>query len=38
VKGADRDFFYHLLAKMGMQRKRTFDMSLKLMKKRGMAI
>ena len=38
VKGADREFFYHLLAKIGMQHKRSFDKSFKLMKKQRMAI
>ncbi len=38
VKGADREFFYQLLARMGMQRNVASSMSLKLAKKRGMGI
>lgn len=38
VKGADREFFYQLLARMGMQRNVPSGMSLKLAKKRGMGI
>lgn len=38
VKGADREFFYQLLARMGMQRNVPNSMSLKLAKKRGMGI
>ncbi|EKD48382.1 MAG: hypothetical protein ACD_64C00342G0002 [uncultured bacterium] len=38
VKGADREFFYQLLARMGMQRNKQATMSLKLAKKRGMGI
>lgn len=38
VKGADREFFYQLLARMGMQRNVPSSMSLKLVKKRGMGI
>ncbi len=38
VKGADREFFYQLLARMGMQRNMPNSMSLKLAKKRGMGI
>ena len=38
VKGPDRQFFYHLLSKLGMQRNYSFDMSVKLIKKRGMGI
>ena len=38
VKGADRDFFYHLLYKIGLEQKRTFHLSQKAIKKRGIGI
>lgn len=36
VKGVDRDFFYHFLQKMGIERNRSFCLSRKNIKKRGM--
>lgn len=38
VKGPDRDFFYHLIAKMGIERNRKPIMSAKSMKKRGIGV
>jgi hypothetical protein len=38
VKGPDRDFFYHLIHKLSIDRKRIIDVSQKVMKKRGMGI
>lgn len=38
VKGPDRDFFYHLLCKLGIDRKQRIHASQKLMRKRGMGI
>lgn len=38
VKGPDRDFFYHLITKLGLERKRQLMFSQKSMKKRGMGI
>lgn len=38
VKGADREFFYQLLSRMGMEQNKHIGMSLKLVKKRGMSI
>ncbi len=38
VKGADREFFYQLLSRIGMQHHKMNGMSLKLAKKRGMSI
>ena len=38
VKGADREFFYQLLTKMGIERNRQLLTSTKLLKKRGMGI
>ncbi len=38
VKGHDRDFFYHLLAKMSISRNYGVSVSQKVMKKRGMGI
>lgn len=38
VKGPDRDLFYHLLAKVGIENKRVMTHSQKSIKKRGMGI
>ena len=38
VKGPDREFFYHLITKMGLERKRQLIFSQKSMKKRGIGI
>lgn len=38
VKGPDREFFYHLIIKLGIERKRQLSSSQKSMKKRGMGI
>jgi NurA domain. len=38
VKGPDRDFFYHLIAKMSLERKRKMGYSQKMVKKLGMGI
>ena len=38
VKGPDREFFYHFLQKMGMERKHTQSISRKSLKKRGIGI
>lgn len=38
VKGPDRDFFYHLIQKVGMDQKLHIAMSQKLIKKRGLGI
>ena len=38
VKGADREFFYHFLQKMGMERNYKHAISRKSLKKRGMGI
>jgi len=38
VKGPDRDFFYHFLQKMGMERNHTQSISRKSLKKRGIGI
>ena len=38
VKGPDREFFYHLITKLGMERKRQLTFSQKSIKKRGMGI
>jgi len=38
VKGPDRDFFYHLLQKLGIERNYPLSISLKSMKKRGIGI
>ena len=38
IKGPDRDFFYHVLQKMVIERKRSVVMSRKSYKKRGMGI
>ncbi len=38
VKGPDRDFFYHNLTKLGVERKRSHVISFKLLKKKGLGI
>jgi hypothetical protein len=38
VKGPDREFFYHLIQKMGIEQRRKLSMSPKSMKKRGLGI
>lgn len=38
VKGADREFFYHLIGKLSIEQKRTILLSQKSRKKRAMAI
>lgn len=38
VKGPDREFFYHFLQKMGMERNHTQSVSRKSLKKRGIGI
>jgi hypothetical protein len=38
VKGPDREFFYHFLQKMGMERKHVQSVSRKSLKKRGIGI
>jgi hypothetical protein len=38
IKGPDREFFYHVITKMGIDRKRQLLLSQKSMKKRGMGI
>ena len=38
VKGPDRDFFYHLIQKVGIEKQRTLCFSQKNVKKRGMGI
>lgn len=38
VKGADREFFYHFLQKMGMERQHGQSISRKSLKKRGIGI
>ncbi|PJF37882.1 MAG: hypothetical protein CUN55_19825 [Phototrophicales bacterium] len=38
VKGPDRDFFYHVLQKMGMERQRRPIISRKSLRKRSMGI
>ena len=38
VKGPDREFFYHFLQKMGMERNYTQSISRKSLKKRGIGI
>lgn len=38
VKGPDREFFYHFLQKMGMERNHTQSVSRKSIKKRGIGI
>jgi hypothetical protein len=38
VKGPDREFFYHLITKLGIERKQQLSSSQKSIKKRGMGI
>lgn len=38
VKGPDRDFFYQMLHKIGMKQQRSFSVSQKCIKKRGIGI
>lgn len=38
VKGPDRDFFYHLLQKLGIERNHSLSISFKSLKKRGIGI
>lgn len=38
VKGADRDFFYHLITKLGIHHKQQAKLSHKLLKKRSLGI
>ncbi|MCL5874885.1 MAG: DNA double-strand break repair nuclease NurA [Candidatus Dependentiae bacterium] len=38
IKGPDRDFFYHLIYKLGFERKKRFNLSQKSIKKRGIGI
>jgi hypothetical protein len=38
VKGPDRDFFYHLLQRVGIEQKQRYIVSQKSLKKRGMGI
>lgn len=38
VKGPDRDFFYHMIQKIGMSNNRHIALSPKSLKKRGMGI
>ncbi len=38
VKGPDREFFYHLITKLGIERNRQLSSSQKSIKKRGMGI
>jgi len=38
VKGPDREFFYHLIQKVGIEQKRRFYISQKSLKKRGLGI
>jgi hypothetical protein len=38
VKGADREFFYHFLQKMGMERNHAQIISRKSLKKRSIGI
>jgi hypothetical protein len=38
IKGPDREFFYHLITKMGIEQRRRLSFSQKSMKKRGMGI
>lgn len=38
VKGPDRDFFYHLLQKVSLEKQRTIMLSQKTVKKRGIGI
>jgi hypothetical protein len=38
IKGPDRDFFYHLLTKIGLTRKQSRMFSQKIIKKRGIGV
>lgn len=38
VKGPDRDFFYHVIAKLGIEQRRRITLSLKSTKKRSVAV
>lgn len=38
VKGPDREFFYHVLHKLGLEKKHQWRMSQKVIKKRGIGI
>jgi hypothetical protein len=38
IKGADRDFFYHLIMKMGFEHNKHFALSQKSLKKRGVGV
>ncbi len=38
VKGPDREFFYHLITKMGIERNRIINSSQKMIKKRGLGV
>lgn len=38
IKGPDRDFFYHLICKMGIEQRRRIGMSQKSLKKRSMGV
>ncbi len=38
IKGPDRDFFYHLIYKLGIEHKKRFNVSQKIIKKRGIGI
>jgi len=38
VKGPDREFFYHLITKMGIERSRVIYLSQKVIKKRGPSV
>ena len=38
IKGPDRDFFYHLIYKLGFEHKKRFNLSQKSLKKRGIGI
>lgn len=38
VKGPDREFFYHLICKLGMEQRQRVRVSQKSLKKRGIGI
>jgi hypothetical protein len=38
VKGPDRDFFYHLITKLGIEQRRRTTVSFKSAKKRSVAV
>lgn len=38
VKGPDRDFFYHLVQKVGMEHHQRINLSQKIIKKRGLGV